>query len=352
MITFRRRGVEQKIPNSTKVLTSTGFKLMGDVNVSDIILDKYENEHIIISLEDYTGVVCELTFQGDNKCDVFGETTFMVSRAGAGMKGVKVYNTDWLCGYYDDQIGKKRPRWPLVDLKPTPIFNTNQSTINTVIDPYTLGFLLGDGCFRSGSSTGFCTVDSFIVDKLTSVHGDNITRWKDNKGGITYNIKGLWKDIKRLGLMGTGSGDKFIPELDYSIADNVNLVQGLMDADGCVNKDSSIEITLKSESMIDTIKCLIERLGGTATKNLKIGKCKEYNFEGVYWRLYVRHPDASLLFSLPRKIDRTKIKPLRNRLLHYNKSDAMVDGKIIRTTASSMVLENYIICNNIGGNNE
>lgn len=337
----------QKLPDDTKVLTTDGFKLVRELNIEDFVLDKYERPFKILHLKDYNNTALKLKLQGDNEVMVFSDTTFFTSKAGDGMtRGrAKITDAELICNYFDLQLDKTRPRWPLIDLKPVPEYE-DVSKIKDIIDPYTLGFLLGDGCFRGGASATFCCGDKFIVDKIKSIHGDAVSDWKDGKGGITHNIKGLYRTINALGLQNTCSETKFIPELDYSLQDLVNLIQGMMDADGCVNKDTSIELTLKSEPMIDTIKSIIERLGGTATKKVKIGTCKEYDYEGLYLRLYIRHPDASILFSLPRKIERTKLKPLRNRVLDYSKHGTNVSGKVINTNACSLILDNYIICNN------
>ena len=337
--------MEQTLPTGTKVLTPSGFKRVKDLKAGDKVLDQYENEILILDSHDTKDYCVTLKSQGDNFTKVAESTTFVMSKAGSGMKGAKVTTTKELAHYYDKQPTKLRPRWPLIDLKPAPLPEINNHV--DIIDPYTLGFLLGDGSFRTkGATTPYTTVDNFITDKLKN-KGHTITRWKDQKGQITFNIKYIHKPIIELGLKGTCSESKFIPDLPYNFKDRYDLLQGMMDADGCVNVDSSVEITLKSEKMIDTIKDWVERLGGTATKNGKKGVCKAYDFEGDYWRLYIRHPDASALFSLPRKVERTKIKPLRNRILDYNFSQEKEECKLLVIGGNSLVIENYLICKDI-----
>lgn len=334
--------MEQTLPVNTKVLTPEGFKSVKELKVGDTVLDQYEKEVHILNTCDVSEYCITLKSQGDNITKVAESTTFVMSKAGGGMRGAGVTSAKDLVQYYDKQPPKVRPRWPLIDLKPAPEPELDNNI--EIIDPYTLGFLLGDGSFRTkGATTPYTTVDDFITDKLKN-KGHTITRWKDQKGQITFNIKYIHKPITELGLKGTCSESKFIPKLPYNFKDRYELLQGMMDADGCVNTDSSIEITLKSEKMIDTIKDWVERLGGTATKKGKKGVCKAYNFEGHYWRLYIRHPDASVLFSLPRKVERTKIKPLRNRILDYELSEDKEDCKSLIVDGNSLVIENYLIC--------
>ena len=333
-----------ELPMNTRVLTTEGFIKVSEINTTHKLLDKFGNISSISKLQSTEQPLYNLTFQGDNEVQVFDTTKFFMSKAGAGMKGSSIISTEDMCNYHDKQPLKVRPRWVLIDLpvnyKRFAIAESSELTI----DPYTLGFLLGDGCFRTkGATTPYTTVDTFITEKLKD-KGYTITDWNDSKGNITHNIKYIHKEIIQLGLKGTDSGTKFIPELDYTLSDKVNLIQGLMDADGCVNKDSSLELTLKSENMIDWVKGTVEYLGGTATKRVKIGKCKAYNFVGEYWRLYIRFPEASILFSLPRKVSRTKSKPLRNRLLSYNK-DGVSKGVKIFTTSDSIMLDNHIVIN-------
>lgn len=331
----------------TKVITVDGEKLVKDLTEKDTLFNGEGGEVSLngspVKGSDVTPY--HLTFQGNNTVTVSPTSIFHTSKAGSGLKGSKMFSTKELCEYHDKQFGKTRPRWGLVDLPNTYETLDMDTPSELDIDPYTLGFLLGDGCLRTkGGTTPFCTIDEHILTRLKDA-GNTITKWKDNKGGITYNIKYIHKKLKVLGLKGTDSGTKFIPNLEYTLEDKVHLLQGLMDADGCVNKDSSIEVTLKSEEMIDWIKDTIEFLGGTATKNIKIGKCKDYNFEGEYWRLYVRHPEASILFSLPRKIERTKSKPLRNRLLSYEIGEVRSKEVHLSIDSDTILLNNSIVLN-------
>lgn len=327
------------ISESTKILTNNGFKKLTDITCEDLILDKDENNHTFIYESTVNTQTYNVTFQGDNNLNLSGNTLFYMSKAGSGLRGARTLRLEDILKYFDKQSEKQRPRWPLVDLKPIPCFDLNKET-NLPLEPYTLGFLLGDGTFRAKRSTPFCSTDTFIIEKIIS-KGFAVKSWKDSKGMITYNIPNIHGKIDSLGLKGTCSATKFFPELPYTIEDRIHLLQGMMDADGCVNTDSSIEITLKSESMINWVKDCIERLGGTATKKAKRGYCKAYNFEGDYWRLYVRHPEASILFSLPRKIERTKPKPLRNRIIAY--SNLGFDTcKIILSEAETIILDGYI----------
>lgn len=287
-----------------------------------------------------------LGFQGGVSVDVCSESVWSVTRAGAGTGFEKTLTLEDLLSAYNYEDSKPkgtRRRWPLIPLCTN---NKGRGLTELPIAPYVLGFLLGDGCFRTRSSTPFCTVDSEIIEKIESL-GYKTNKWADQKGGITYNIKGLRSVVNSLGLDNTHSGNKFIPEtyMNSSTEDKLELLKGMMDADGCVNKDSSIEITLKSEVMIDQLKILMDSVGNTCTKKIKIGRCKAYNFEGTYYRLYVRSPNAAELFNLTRKVERTKIKKLRNRLLNH-KSVGVANAYTVYLShdkAVGLITDNYIV---------
>jgi ATPase family associated with various cellular activities (AAA)/LAGLIDADG-like domain len=144
------------------------------------------------------------------------------------------------------------------------------------IDPYVLGALLGDGCFKTGT-IGFTSMDQQIVNKFKSVvqkKNCNITRSCGGSHGRAkqYYIGKSWKKrenrftkiIEKLGLMGKGSHEKFIPEeyLYASHEQRVKLLHGLMDTDGSVCKSGTIEYSTSSQKLSQDFKILVESLGG------------------------------------------------------------------------------------------
>ncbi len=142
------------------------------------------------------------------------------------------------------------------------------------VDPYVLGLLLGDGCFRMGTPS-ISTVSQHILAqiqakgyKLRKRAGDNCDYYITDQAKTMRNshIKNpLTIALVGLGLWGLKSTEKFIPE-PYkfaSVATRLAILRGLMDADGevCGSGSSSIFNT-SSERLRDDVVFLVESLGG------------------------------------------------------------------------------------------
>jgi hypothetical protein len=139
------------------------------------------------------------------------------------------------------------------------------------LDPYLLGLLLGDGglskpswpTFTSGDPEQFVTLSAALPD------GDSLSQTPNPmtvgiKGGATAAI------LRRLGLIGIKSSEKFIPAayLTASVSDRLALLQGLMDTDGGIEKATATFCTV-SPMLADGVRQIVESLGGTARARVK-----------------------------------------------------------------------------------
>jgi phosphate starvation-inducible protein PhoH and related proteins len=111
------------------------------------------------------------------------------------------------------------------------------------MDPYAMGLLLGDGCLTTSTTPSFSTADAELVEALedalpevrVSAKGgyDYVLNRKD-RGGSVRTVNPVTKILRDLGLAGTTSGSKFVPEVYLRNSPDVRLgvLQGLLDADG------------------------------------------------------------------------------------------------------------------------
>ena len=159
------------------------------------------------------------------------------------------------------------------------------------LDPYFLGLLLGDGCFRSESCVTFSNKSKETLDWIRNYLEDNFNEYQLKESSekdfrITkkdYNPKGktreqnknlIKEEIQKLGLFGTNSHSKFIPN-DYkfnTIENRLELLRGLVDTDGYISKNGVSSYCTVSYELAKDFCELIWSLGGLARlkeKNIK-----------------------------------------------------------------------------------
>ena len=208
-------------------------------------------------------------------------------------------------------------RKPLIDLIcPVDI----QESVLLPIAPYTLGALLGDGSISTRSVSITCN-DIEIKNRIED-EGYSITEWNSKSGKAKqYGIHGIQQSLRDLDLLGKNSSTKFIPNeyKNSSIADRVALIQGLMDTDGYVDTFGCTEFCTISVQLKDDISYILRSLGFTVTCSEKFPFYIDKNGNKIKgqkaYNLYIRGKDQFRLFSLPRKLARTKQKNVSNAIV-------------------------------------
>lgn len=197
--------------------------------------------------------------------------------------------------------------------------------IETLIDPYLFGILLGDGCFRG--KVMFTNADSETVERISDIVSKDEMRLTQN-GRYDFTIVNKTKKnknkyveyIKDLQIYNLKSHDKFIPN-DYkfnSVENRIKLLNGLMDSDGSISKNCAY-FSSTSKKLINGVKELVQSLGGIATDRTPINT--KYKYKGelkngkTSYSITVTMPPDINPFSLSRKSDRVipkdRYKPTR-----------------------------------------
>lgn len=215
------------------------------------------------------------------------------------------------------------------------------------MSPYILGLLLGDGCFRR-SSTTISTVDKEIVDIL--ICAGLKVRYSN---GCDYRLLGVGKIIRKLGLFGKKSQDKYIPQkyLFNDIKTRLSLLKGLMDSDGSIDKTGkTIEYCTASKRLALDVQFLIRSLGGSAS----IKKSKAfYVYKGEKnqgldrYRLYIKINIK--IFQLRRKRERQQLfKKTSEKKIHEIQHIGEKETTCISTTATDglFIAKDFIITHN------
>lgn len=211
------------------------------------------------------------------------------------------------------------------------IEEVNFSKKELPIHPYILGALIGDGGTSSGTNT-ITTVDLEILNEFkkllpdykieTSPYFDKDGKLKDCKYTIVYkgnkkllyNENPLNKSLKDLKLK-CKAPKKFIPKIyKYSsIEDRYELIRGILDTDGSISNNGSIEFKTSSKQLVDDVEWVLRSLGIQCQQGIMdvIGKT-QYLPEGrtfisdhLYYRLFIKTDKP--IFKLSRKLN--KLKP-------------------------------------------
>ena len=339
-------------PLTSKILTPTGFKFMGDLRLGDKIIDPMGDEsHIIGIFPKGERKTYRITLQDGSSAIACDEHLWEVEID--GYKKRKIYNTLQL----KEKLEKNTLRFRVPEIKPVQF----EPTDILPIEPYLLGLLIGDGCFRN-KNIGFTNIDNeineFVYNEVSSI-GQIIKRktkfdWTILSNGIDNNLR---LKIEELGLRYKKSEDKFIPEIykHSSIENRLSLLQGLMDSDGHVDEIGRVEFTSSSKQLSLDVQELIRSLGGRVSLNIKenvfytsptqktpkMGKTA-YRLQNINMPFYCP-------FRLLRKVNKFKF---RNASWHRRISSIEEIGKeevqCISVSAASMlyVTDNYIPTHN------
>src|SRR5438105_5238578 len=199
------------------------------------------------------------------------------------------------------------------------------------VGPWILGALLGDGNLTRGTMV-FSTTELEMRERLAEKLAPSLemryagrTEWRldqkilvnlGHRDGMAANP--LTSVIKSLGLWGCRSHEKFIPRcyLDASRSSRLDLLRGLLDTDGWVERWGTIRFTTTSPHLARDVVELVRSLGGWCTMN---GKRTAFTYTGERKTgLYsfvctIHHPDAGSLFLLSHKHTRTPRVAQRRR---------------------------------------
>lgn len=174
-------------------------------------------------------------------------------------------------------------------------------TVDLPMHPYVLGCLIGDGNMTH-RHVCLSTNDPEMAEHIRSL-GYKLEKWPSGK--YEYGLHGVQGTLRDLGLMGCNSHSKFIPEIykNASVEDRLELVRGLIDTDGYVDKRSRIEYYSSNERLCKDFQEVIWSLGGSAVVSYKPATCNGESFDS--YRVRVKFGDGTQLCRLQRKRERT-----------------------------------------------
>jgi superfamily II DNA or RNA helicase len=294
---------------TTPILTPTGWKRMGDVRVGDEVINARGGTSRV------TGVypqgdkeLYRVVFSDGTSVDCCDEHLWYVRsavRTFRGQPGRVLALRDFMHDLRD-AAGNAKHYIPMV----RPIeFREG----DLPLDPYLVGVLLGDGGLTE-STMSLSTSDDQMLALVRAVVPTETSLVP--AGGVDWRLSGarpqpnpLTVALRRLGLMGCGSAEKFIPDVYKfaSVKSRTALLQGLLDTDGCVREsDNNIEYSTVSPRLARDVAFLVQSLGGTArirTRPTGYVANGEKNACKLAYRMSVILPPEVRPFRLSRKAE-------------------------------------------------
>ena len=281
-------------------LPDGGFKLWKDVQVGDVLLAPGGTTKVIDIPVHKEVPIYKITLR-DGRI-VYASDNHI-------WKVYKIHNSNVIQQYTTKQmfdIGIKNK------YKQTNFFIPNAGVVDyptkeVPIDSYTLGLMIAEGSIRgSHCKKNYVQVSSSFEDAdfYKTVIPYNMKHI--GKSGYSWHvyIPNCSKICAELGLLGTRSETKFIPDLYLYNSVNVRLelLKGLMDGDGCATKGGASIYITTSKQLQQDIMLLCRSLGINCRYCKKKGVTQQGKQGADVYRITIYTNQT--IFKLPRKIQK------------------------------------------------
>jgi phosphate starvation-inducible protein PhoH and related proteins len=262
-------------PYSSRVLTPSGFQPIGSLSVGDLVIGSDGRPTPVLGVYPRgRREVFRVRTQDGASTLCCGEHLWAVATRDDRRRGkpVRVLETREMVGhlraahYHRFELPLVRP----VEFEPQDV----------PMDPYALGLLLGDGCLTTSTTPSFTTADPELAAAVeAALDGIELHRKDEvdyvlrhtagHRGGVIVSNP-VTVVLRDLGLAGTRSNTKFVPDLYLHNSSEVRLavLQGLLDTDGGPvtqrGRTCRIQYGTSSPHLRDDVVFLVRSLGGVA----------------------------------------------------------------------------------------
>lgn len=281
-----------------------GWIEMGEIEKGDIVYDGEGRLTQVIAVSDIKNIPCyKITLLN-------------------GQEVVCDEEHDWVIRHKnrrEEQINIKElyERFKYGKDKRTVIEPTAQGgfNIDLPIDPYCLGYWIGNGSKCNGIVTCHCDDTEYVSNKFREA-GYDVGVSKNSENSDNLHISRLDKTTRRGGfkehLRNAGVlNNKHIPEI-YEMASfgqRIELINGLLDSDGCCNvrKNGTIRIVFSQEAskkhIVDALYRLLCSIGEQPTKPKKY---RSHGFGKYVESFAIMFCPNNKLFGVPRKHNKVR----------------------------------------------
>lgn len=302
-------------PLSATVHTPSGPKQMGEIKIGDQVCHPAGGSSRVVAIHPQGVVpIYRVRFRNGDCVECCGDHVWVVEQLGRRNKARKstTLTTRQLQATVTDSRGVCRYGIPTV--QPLQYRKRKLS-----LPPYLLGVLLGDGCFSG--SVSFTSMDAAIVRtvrrQLVAGYGLRRYRRRAASKAVSYYLvktdrkktgrghKNYYRQqLERFGLWSQTALTKHIPAnyLCSSTADRWELLRGLLDTDGTVEKTGGVRYSTSSPVLAKQVKQLVESLGGVCSI------CEKPTRHALNYNCGLTLPDARLAFKLARKQKRVRTR--------------------------------------------
>lgn len=322
-------GFGKAIPNDSIIPTPTGDRKVGDIKPGDYLFgqDGKPTKVLQIHPQKEKKEIWEVTFSDGRKAQCCGEHLWEYRYE--SHRG-HAYRVEDIQTIYNRTLSLKNGLRNSEDRGYRFYIRLNRpveySKKEYSLPPYTMGAFLGDGSFRynnKNKSLAFSSMDAQIptlisIDLMKNNFGKNSQYYFERASEENYTWYFKCKDnpnhpiwveefLKEYpDLWNIKSENKFIPKayLQGSVSQRRDLLRGLMDTDGSIDKKGRTSYTTISPQLRDDIIELCRSLGYIVTYT--VDSRPEKYVTGECYHVHIQCPKAEkpLLFSLSHKLDR------------------------------------------------
>jgi hypothetical protein len=320
------------------IATPLGFKTVENLKIGDFVFSEYGQP---IKITDVTPVMhghdCyELVFSDDTKVIADAGHLWVtqthnerknIARAIKSQSKPTIRTTDQIAKTLIKSIGDQNRYNHTVDNLAQPLLYPRK---DLPIHPYLLGIWLGDGTALNGKITNpddeilkFINALGYETNKLTSAD-------------YCYNVVGLAKKLRINGLI----ENKHVPRqyLESSPEQRLNLLQGLMDSDGCIGErgDSCFDNT--NLALADAVAELAQSFGIKVYRSIKKAYLNGERKKDCYRVWFVTDIPVFKLSRKRKRLRKVNLKAKRRSVVAVNKIDSVPVKCISVDSPSKMFL--------------
>lgn len=321
-------GVGKALPNSTKIPTPNGWKLVQDIEVGDELFDAYGKPTKVLGVFPQGALdVWEITFKDGRtaRCSKDHLWSFWTN----GQREKAIIQRDFVTETVEQMLKRgiqKSDSAFRLRVPQNKAVHYQEKELS--IPPYSFGLMLGDGSFRqqpSNKAFQYSSENEELPQAIAKEMGWTLKRSSQKNFTWYYSLgdKNVWVEdvlVDYPDLINTYSHEIYIPTdyLQSGYQQRLDLLNGLLDSDGSMGDNGAVTYCTNSTRLRDNVIELARSLGYKA--NFSVDNHKSTS-EVYIVRIMGTPEDKNKLFRLTRKREKMQKwydNGKRKEKNHYN----------------------------------